>query len=107
MRGSFRQSIMSALGGAVGGLPGFLCWWLLGYGVGWAVFVAALGVFIGLALTLPGVSGKRILGATAGWVVAHNTGWYWGKKVYETIAGDDQGKRIKNPQLLWWQGLVA
>jgi hypothetical protein len=90
MRVSLEQIRKSALAVLVGGVLGLLCWWLLDYGVRWAIFIAATSMFIGFALTLPGVSRKRVLGAAAGWIVAHNTLHGWGEKVYEAFAGEDE-----------------
>src|ERR1700752_2025255 len=90
LRVGFRQSVKSVLGAIVGGLPGLVCWWGLDYGVAWAIFIGPMGAFIGFALTLPGVSTKRVLGGTAGMIVAHNTIHSWGERVYDVIAGDDE-----------------
>jgi hypothetical protein len=89
MRVLLGQTFKSVLGATVGGVPGFLCWWLLDYPAGWAVFIGVMGAFIGFALTLPGVSGRRVLGLTASWIIGHNTSVGWGEKVYAAIAGDD------------------
>ncbi|MSR55808.1 MAG: hypothetical protein EXS09_21415 [Gemmataceae bacterium] len=93
MRLSFQQCRRSALGAALGSIPGIFCGRVLEYSVGWTVFNLVLGIFIGTALTLPGVSAGRVIGMTAGMIVDYNTVGNLGDTVYRSIAGDDTVSR--------------
>lgn len=57
----------------LGSLPGVglgaLCFFVLGYALGWALFVGALGAFIGAALAQPDVSKGAVFSATASMIV--------------------------------------
>jgi len=90
MHVSLGQVFISVLGAMVGAVPGFLCWWLLSYGA-WGIFVSIAGAFVGCALTLPSVSGKRVLGGTASMVVG-NISPEWGDRLFEVIASDAEEK---------------
>lgn len=96
MRLSFQQCRRSASGAAIGSIAGIFCGWVLEYSVGWTVFNLVLGIFIGTALTLPGVSANRVFGMTAGMIVDYNTVGNLGDKVYRSIAGEDAEPKTKS-----------
>jgi len=100
MRLSLQQCRRTTLGAILGSIPGIFCGWVLEYGVGWTVFNLVLGIFIGIALTLPGVSAGRVFGMTASVIVDYNSVGSWGDKVYRSVAGDDADPK-KKPE---WEG---
>ena len=67
-----RQFVKSAIGIGCGAGLGLFCWAVLEYGYGWALFIGAVGSFIGFALSLPGVSVSRVAGATSGLIVGYD-----------------------------------
>lgn len=64
--------LCAVLGGVPGVGLGALCFFVLGYAIGWALFVGALGAFIGAALAQPDVSKANVFTAAAGAIVANN-----------------------------------
>ncbi|VTT97580.1 unnamed protein product [Gemmataceae bacterium] len=66
------QLVKSVVGIACGAGLGVFCWAVLDYGYGWAIFIGAVGSFIGFALTLPGVSASRVAGATSGMIIGYD-----------------------------------
>lgn len=76
-----------ALRAFLGSLPGIglgaLCFFVLEYAVGWAVFISALGAFIGAALAQPDVSKGNVFSATASMIVP-------GIEVQESAPRDDK-----------------
>jgi hypothetical protein len=67
-----RQLVKSAVGIGCGTGLGLFCWAVLDYGSGWALFIGAVGSFIGFALSLPGVSASRVAGATSGLIIGYD-----------------------------------
>ncbi len=67
------QVIKSVIGTLVGALPGIVFVYYVGTKFGVAPYVVlGLGAFIGLALTLPGVSAMNVARGTAGAIASHN-----------------------------------
>jgi hypothetical protein len=82
------QVLWSTAGAVLGASLGVLCWIGFEYEAFWAAFVGGLGAFVGLALTLPGVSIWRVLGGTAGMIAAENLSEGTGDSLYRWIAGE-------------------
>jgi hypothetical protein len=90
------QTLKSIFGATLGCLPALLWWRLLDCSLGWSVVLAILGMFIGFALTLPGVSSRRVFGMTAAWIVSHNTSHSKCEPVYEWLT-DDHPPKVTSP----------
>jgi hypothetical protein len=89
MNVAHRRFFGSVFGAGAGCLLGLLCWWQFDYGVGWALFIGATGAFIGFAFAMPGVSSKRVIGATAAWIIASNPCDILREPVFKSIAGNE------------------
>jgi hypothetical protein len=98
MRISAARVAKSLVGMAAGAVPGIICWTVLDYGPGWSVFIGVLGMWIGLALTLPGVSARRVVGKTVEFIVTKNADGAWGEKAYQAIAKEPGAKRQTSPR---------
>jgi hypothetical protein len=66
-----RRQVLKSIGLALlGGTPGAIFWGLGGGTQG--LVLCGLGLFIGFAFSLPGISPSRVARLTAGTIVAHN-----------------------------------
>jgi len=82
------QKIKTVIFTLIGATPGILLALVLGpvYGV----VMGCLGGFVGLALSLPGVSTKRVMLGTAGTIVAYNAPRRTQGEVFNAITGDNK-----------------
>ena len=88
-----RQVLKSILGGLLGASVGVLAWFLFDANTpgDFPFLFGALGIAAGVGLTLPGVSGKRVVkGVVAGIVMKPLPGPIRGP-VFDAILGEEQG----------------
>ena len=90
-----RWSLLKAVtGGLLGGVPGLLCWlggWAPDGGELWfSLAIGVLGVVIGVLLTRPGVSTRRVLKGTAVLMVAKAVPGPLRKPLYDELFREEQ-----------------
>jgi hypothetical protein len=84
---TLRQVVKSAIGICCGVGLGLFCWYVLDYGRGYVLFIGGVGSFIGFALSLPGVSARRVAGATTEMIVGYNLTDGSGESGHQTRTG--------------------
>jgi len=86
--------LKAATGGLLGGVPGLLCWlggWAPDSGELWfPLAIGVLGVIVGVLLTRPGVSGRRVLKGTAILMVAKAVPGPLRKPLYDGLFREEQ-----------------
>ncbi len=88
------QIVKSAIGAVIGAVPGAVFLFYAHGKAGFAPYVVlALGLFIGVALTLPGVSAGNVLRGTAGVIAAHNVAPRHREKVLDVFL--NSGKPVE------------
>ena len=92
---SRRQVITTIIGLIVGALPGII--WYAMAGVGQALVIAILGAFVAAALTLPGVSARRVAGGTVGMIATYNTPRVMHGAIWDVTLGKDKPKPADEP----------
>jgi len=83
----FKSLVLIILGGLLGLIP-----FRIG-ATGFAVVVSILGMFVGFALSLPGVSAARVAGGVAGAIIAKNVPIF-GHEVFRRLTEDQQTDAI-------------
>jgi len=96
MRLTRTQLIKSIVFTAVAAAPGTI--WYCSAGTTQSLVIACLGALIGLGLSLPGVSARRVVGGTVGMIAMHNLPKSVGHKVFDKLTSDqdrDAGKESR------------
>ena len=84
------QCLRSGLGAGAGSLPGIFCWRVLEYGPVPAILVTTLGVFVGFTLTLPSVSGERVLNVLVDTAVEPVKTFFWPDPITDDFSEEEE-----------------